>query len=67
MNARLAVEENERLIKELISQAIKIHQRLGISVIDAIDYLTGVAIKNAPTESSKAAWEIRGQEARKKY
>lgn len=66
MNARLAVEENERLIQELISQAAKIQERLEMSIEDSIDYLTKVNVKFAKTENEKAVWELRGYYAKEK-
>lgn len=66
MNARQAVNENELMINQLIEGSERVAKLRGISLSEAIDYRIGVCIEYATAESAKAAWELRGEEAKKR-
>jgi|GEM_PF-7079714 len=63
MNARLAVLENELMVKQLIEGAEALATRKGITIQEAIIFRADVSIKYAKSEGAKAAWEIRKDQA----
>lgn len=65
MNARTAIEENARLVKELFNSAKEFSERKGISIEEAIDFKASVMIKYAKSENAKCAIELRAKEAKK--
>lgn len=65
MNARQASEENQLLINQLVEVSQRIAKRKNISIDDAIDYGVDVRIAQSTTEAQIAAWELRGEEAKK--
>ena len=63
MNARLAVRENELMVRQLIEGAESLATRKGITIEEAIIFRADVSIKYAKSDSAKAAWEIRKDQA----
>jgi len=59
MNARIAVLENEALVRELVDSVINFSQKKGVSIEDALKYQLKVRIKFAKREGEKSAWEQR--------
>ncbi|PXX96917.1 hypothetical protein DF185_19955 [Marinifilum breve] len=64
MNARLAVKENEIQVRNLFNSSVELAERKGISVEEVIDFKVKIGIKFSKTESQKAAWELRGEQAK---
>lgn len=65
MNARTAIEENTRLIKELFNSAKEFSERKGISIKEAIDFKVSVMINHAKNDTAKCAIELRASAAHK--
>ncbi len=63
MNSRLAVLENELMVRQLIEGAESLATRKAISIEEAIIFRADVSIKYAKSEGAKAAWEIRKDQA----
>lgn len=57
MNARLAAQESEVMINELIETSKRASKRKGISLKEAINFGVDIRIKHASTESRKHFWE----------
>lgn len=65
MNARQAVEVNQKMVSDLLESARKLAQLKGISISEAIDYKVSVYEKYAKNNSEAVAWNLRGEEAKK--
>jgi hypothetical protein len=65
MNARFAVDSNEVMTNELLTYAKEMATRLNISISEAIDKKVAFYVKYAKTSTEIAAWEIRGENAKK--
>ena len=65
MNARLAVEANEQLVKELFESSKKVMKVRNCTHEEAIDYKVSVYEKYAKNGTEATAWYLRGQEAKK--
>jgi len=66
MNARQAVEQNEVLTNDLLTASKEMAKRLNITIEEAIDKKVAFYVKNAKSNNEAAAWEIRGENAKKK-
>jgi hypothetical protein len=66
MNARQASEQNEILTNDLLKDSKEMATRLNITISEAIDKKVAVYVKYAKSKKEAAAWEIRGENAKKK-
>ncbi len=66
MNARQAVEKNEELTNDLFNSSKEMAIRLNITIEEAINKKVAIYIKNAKSNNEAAAWDIRGENAKKK-
>lgn len=65
MNARLADQQNEILVQQLVDSSKEMAARLQISVSEAIDKRVAYYEKYAITDTEATAWYLRGQQAKK--
>lgn len=65
MNARIASEVNNEMVKDLLSSSKEMATRLGITVSEAIDKKVNVFVKHAKSNNEAVAWQLRGEEAKK--
>ena len=65
MDARLAIKENERQVKELLSSSKELAETKNITVCEAIDLKVNAYMKLCKTENQKAALELRAKQAKK--
>ena len=66
MNARLAIQENERLTKEFLEQVNNISERRNLTKLEAIDYLLNVKLNSdLYTSSEKLSFELRANNVKK--
>ena len=65
MNAKQAVQQNEELTNDLLTSSKEMATRLNISISEAIDKKIAIYIKNAKSNNEAAAWDIRGENAKK--
>ena len=60
MNARIAIQENERLTREFVKQVDVVAERRNITKIEAINYLLDVYNNSTLyTDSQKLSYELR--------
>ncbi len=60
MNARIAIQENERLTRQFVEQVDVVAERRNITKIEAINYLLDVYNNSTLyTDSQKLSYELR--------
>jgi len=65
MNASQSIKENEVITNDLLNSSKEMATRLDITVSEAIDKKVAVYVKHAKTSTEAAAWEVRGENAKK--
>lgn len=64
MNARMAIQENEMKVQQLIEAAIDLQKIKNITLIEALDLKTEINLKYATNDTERAAIDIRNDDAK---
>lgn len=59
MNARLAIEENERIIKLLFTDVNEFSERKSITLAEALNFIIDLKIKYCKSDAERVAWHLR--------
>tara|TARA_B110000091_G_scaffold165968_1_gene177381 strand:+ start:1354 stop:1605 length:252 start_codon:yes stop_codon:yes gene_type:complete len=65
MNARLAIEENERFIKNLFTDVKEFSESKCKTLTASLNFIVDLKIKWAKNDDQKAAWHLRGKRVEK--
>ena len=59
MNARLAIEENERFIRHLFTDVKEFSERKSKSLAESLNFIVDLKIKYCKSDAERAAWHHR--------
>ena len=66
MNARIAIQENEIIINQIIERAERVASKKSITTKEALEFGREIEMKHATNDTAKAAIDLRYDEAIKK-
>ena len=65
MNARLAIQESERLTNHLFNDVKDLSVSKGETLTEALNFIIGLKRKWSKNDTQKTAWDIRGKKVEK--
>jgi hypothetical protein len=65
MNARLAIEENDRFIKNLFTDVKEFSESKCKTLTESLNFIIALRIKWCKNDDQKAAWHLRGKRVEK--
>jgi hypothetical protein len=65
MNARLAIQESERLTNHLFNDVKYLSVSKGETLTEALNFIIGLKRKLSKNDTQKTAWDIRGKKVEK--
>jgi hypothetical protein len=65
MNARLAIEENERFIRHLFTDVKEFSERKSKSLVESLNFIVDLKIKHCKSDAERVAWHLRRESLEK--